>query len=365
MSGRTFLLQDWTTIRSSLNQPFTQDPQLWLDLNGFADATCWIDVTEVTPPATGASVGLAVQTAPSSDDSYFQAMAPALNYGAAAPFNPPASTPLVIRSAQSLTSNNLMRYVRWQITPSTNGAWDITFRIRVVANRSTAFVPTLLSGCILWLRADIGVVLSSGTSISTWADQSGQGNNATSAAAQPTYSTNAMNGLPAIKGNGSTQYMTTAAFTIGASTTIFAAVQPSAAPQSAYTRILEQQNSSTYYLGVDTNGTKYKLIVNDNTSPYGVAQGGTVTSTANTIVTGTYASPAGTVYVNGVSVGSDSFTAPTPASQTLYIMESFNASNAYWNGYLAEAIIFNRGLSASELMRVHRYLGARYGVVVP
>ena len=49
--SRSFLLQDWTTIRSSVNAAFVQDPSEWLDLDGFSDVVCWIDVMEVTPTA--------------------------------------------------------------------------------------------------------------------------------------------------------------------------------------------------------------------------------------------------------------------------------------------------------------------------
>lgn len=38
------------------------------------------------------------------------------------------------------------------------------------------FQPTQLPGCVLWLRADLGVTTVSGN-VSAWADQSGQGNN--------------------------------------------------------------------------------------------------------------------------------------------------------------------------------------------
>jgi hypothetical protein len=38
------------------------------------------------------------------------------------------------------------------------------------------FIPPLLPGCVLWLRADLGVTLNAGN-VSAWADQSGLGNN--------------------------------------------------------------------------------------------------------------------------------------------------------------------------------------------
>jgi hypothetical protein len=48
--SRTFLLQDWVTIRGTNGSvtTFTQDEERWLDLAGYSDASCWIDVAEVT-----------------------------------------------------------------------------------------------------------------------------------------------------------------------------------------------------------------------------------------------------------------------------------------------------------------------------
>jgi len=49
------------------------------------------------------------------------------------------------------------------------------------------FVPTSIPGCQLWLRADLGITISTG--VSRWADQSGNGNHALQATSgqQPTY----------------------------------------------------------------------------------------------------------------------------------------------------------------------------------
>lgn len=54
-----------------------------------------------------------------------------------------------------------------------------------------SFTPTSLSGCVLWLRADLGVTLN-GSTVSAWADQSGSGNHVSqgTAANQPTFTAN-------------------------------------------------------------------------------------------------------------------------------------------------------------------------------
>lgn len=377
--SRTFLLQDWTTIRAASNlTSVVQAEECWLDVDGYSDATCWIDVAEVTPPGSGNSLALSLETASTCEDAYFVPMSPPVSYGAA-PFNVARTAPLVARSIRSATTSNLMRYLRWKITPNPSGAaWDMTFRIRVVATRSPAFSPLDLAGCLLWLRGDMGVTFS-GTSVSQWNDQSGNGNNASqvTAASQPTFSQTAMNNLPAIQGGGvgTPLFMTTPAFTIGSDATILVAAQPSASPQTGFARLVEQRNDTAYYLGVNSAGAYYKFIAADNTSPFGTAEGsaalgGAVTNTANTIIGATYRSSTttGTLYMNGNFVAADSthFASPGSTPIALTIMQRYvTPPSQPWLGFIGEIVVYNRALSAPELTRVHRYLGARYGIAVP
>lgn len=70
-------------------------------------------------------------------------------------------------------------------------------------------VPTSppLTGLKVWLRSDTGIV--TGTGVATWQDQSGNGNNYSqgTGANQPTVTASAINGLPSIDFNGTTQQM--------------------------------------------------------------------------------------------------------------------------------------------------------------
>jgi hypothetical protein len=112
----SFILQDWTTIRGGSGvSTVTQQETDWLDLAAFQDVVFWIDVKETTGSPT-----LYLQTAPTLDDSFFQAMITGVAMTAAA-------APTVLSATVPLA-----RYLRWQIvgTPT----WDATFRIAVAAN---------------------------------------------------------------------------------------------------------------------------------------------------------------------------------------------------------------------------------------
>ena len=65
-----------------------------------------------------------------------------------------------------------------------------------------------IRGLDLWLEADKGVTPSGGP-ISTWADQSGHGNNATQTTTgnKPALVPNVLNGLPVVRFNGTSSYL--------------------------------------------------------------------------------------------------------------------------------------------------------------
>jgi hypothetical protein len=368
LATRTFLHTDWTTVRgASTVASVIQGDEGWLDLAGFVDATFWVDFSEVTPPP-GGTLLLQLETSPTGDESTFQVVAGPIVCTA-------STTPIVLKTA-SAGAFPLCRFNRWRVVSTTNTSWDVTFRIRVTANRQMYFAPTQLSNCIVWLRADIGTSFASGGLVSGWADLSGNGYNASQATPgnQPNFSSTAMGsatnpvlaGMPAIQGDGVARFMATSPIPVTGSATYIAVVQPTGSPQSGYTRLIETAFNSAYYLGTDVNGTEYKLIVDYSISPYGTAVGSSVMTNTNTIVTGAYSAPAGTLYVNGSSIASDStnFTTPTAANLALHIMDDVGAT-IFWKGYVAEVIVYNRTLTAAEFQQVHRYLGARYAITVP
>ena len=72
-----------------------------------------------------------------------------------------------------------------------------------------AFSPTDISGLKLWLKADAGVTYDGSNRVSAWADQSGQGNNASASGDErPVYSASGLNSKPTISFNGSAQVLT-------------------------------------------------------------------------------------------------------------------------------------------------------------
>ncbi len=96
---------------------------------------------------------------------------------------------------------------------------------------------SLQAGLILRLRAGFGVVASgSPTYVSLWNDLSGQGNNASgTSGSQPTFVNSGTNFLPAVKFNGSSQFLSFPSLSPSSFTglSMFVVLQPSAVTSSA------------------------------------------------------------------------------------------------------------------------------------
>lgn len=355
-----YVLAQWTTVQSSLTE-FTQDEEEWLDLGNYGDCAFWLEVAELTTPGGGGTVKLALETAPLAEETLFQPVVPDVTLAA-------SLAPTIVKSVRTPTTAPLSRWLRWKLkAPGASSTWSATFRIRAVPGKSSFFSPMDTSGCQLWLRGDLGVTFN-GANVSAWADQSGNANNAAQGdpAAQPGWSATAMNGFPAITGDGTAKFMTTSSMTFGSDATLITAVRAASVPQTPGTRLVESRYDTSYYLGTDIPvGTVYKLVVNNPTPPYGVAEGGVI-ATRNQIVSGVYSSTTslGTLYLDGAFAAQDTFTAPSSVSTPLYVMRAFSYAGSFWNGYLGEVILYDRALDAAELLRVHKYLGNRYGVVI-
>lgn len=363
--SRSFLLQDWTTVRSSLATALVQDPDAWLDLDGYSDVSCWVDIAEVTPPR-GGYVQLQLETAPSADDAYFVPIGPPLQIGTSAPFVQPSTTPTLVRSAKSATTNNLMRYLRWNLQASALATWDVTVRIHAIAARSPTFVPALLPGCAVWFRADLGVTLA-GTAVTSWGDQSGTGdsNKNLAATGSPTYvvaDTNYMN-QPTMSFSGSSQYFTSGTWTtalvqentwviVGHRANVAAQMDAMDGATSGYGQLVAGAGSNAViaYAGtsvVTPTNTAYSWL-----SPSAVLvefNGGSTNIFVNNFSSSAATGPAGAANFRALCVGSHN-----PA---------FTPGN-YWNGTIAEIIAYSGALSATSKAQLRNYLNGRYGIAI-
>jgi hypothetical protein len=69
----------------------------------------------------------------------------------------------------------------------------------------------------------------------------------------------------------------------------------------------------------------------------------------------------GTQRNSGVN-GASSFT--TSASQTMQRIGYYSSTLFQWQGWIGEILLYDRALSASDRLKVERYLGKKWGITV-
>jgi len=143
--------------------------------------------------------------------------------------------------------------------------------------------------------------------------------------------------------------------------TVAAWVKSSASAQSSYARIVEKIYATSYYLGMDVSGNKFKGIFAAPSSPYGYLES-TTTMSANTwyYVVATHDGSMDYLYVNGVRESSQANTAALSSSSPVYIgmYTAYAAGN--FNGAIDEVRIWNRTLSAAEIQQQYYSNIAKY-----
>jgi len=235
------------------------------------------------------------------------------------------------------------------------------------------FSPGNLSGLSLWLKADAGVTLS-GSNVTAWADQSGNGNNASAnSGEEPTFVSSFSNSKPAIEFSGISQVM-----------------------QIADANSLDFLATSSFivlkYLGQGTGNNIVYVKNANNGSPtdpamYGLvaktAGGGVVSFSMNVggwvdyptsiditnsdpkILSMIYDGTDQNVYSNGgfsdtFSIGGNIATS-TGLLQIGGYNQSFDAAE-YFNGQIAEIIMYNRAVTTPERQQVEAYLNTKYAI---
>lgn len=243
-----------------------------------------------------------------------------------------------------------------------------------VASATTPAQPPLpTTGLGLWLSADTGVALS-GAYVTQWADLSGNGRNASQSAgsAQPTRVPNAINGLPVVRFDGASDFLDFNYSINGLSgMTIFlvscSASNPTLDPGS------HSNSAAIFWNETGSWGTVYLSPWQTQVSyRFGTGQTGnwptyTRPSSIGSAYTITASQKDGAVdylYVNGQLVNTD--TSPALSNIALCrdtgnIGRGYN-DNTYFQGDVAEVLVYSRALSQTELQSVQSYLQTKYFV---
>ncbi len=223
-------------------------------------------------------------------------------------------------------------------------------------------IPT--NGLSLWLRADVGVMAANG-GVQTWQDQSGQQMDAVASAANvaPKLGKDALSGLPTLEFDGQQDYLSLpegfADFTQGLS--VFIVAKPSDGACASMWEVANGTEVQDISLGFYQNTWQYEVENQD-------VNGGLIDgATATLAVIGAVQRPGGAVELrlNSNLLQQATFDTPEVAlRKTNYIGYTSYANCGHFSGDISEVIVYDRGLTISEVNALENYLEARYKIVI-
>lgn len=223
-----------------------------------------------------------------------------------------------------------------------------------------AFVPTDITGSRLWLKAD-SLALSDGTAVTTWTDSSGAGNDVTQSVAgsKPTYKAGIQNGQPVVRFDGSADHLIKAS---GAATMLALPITIAVAAKRDTTDAFQKS-----YVG-SVAGVEGQLQiqgvagVNTIRSYYGTVLADGIPGTSWHVVVFTAdAAGSANIYLNGAAPSSGA-TGTTIAAGDFGVATT--AAGQFWDGDIAELLIYDTVLSTGNRDSVESYLGSKYGITV-
>lgn len=218
-----------------------------------------------------------------------------------------------------------------------------------------SFSPSDISGMYAWFDGATPAQ-GDGTSVSTWADTSGNSRDATQATGglQPIYKTSIIGTESVVRFDGTDDYLRTATFTSpGSTVTVFCVSKFNATGQ----RFL--------YDGHNTSGGR-QCVFQESGNTWNMfagtlLSGGTTDQTTFHISVAVFNGASSKLYVDGGAAllsgnaGSGSVDGITLGTQQ-NVANGFGAADAaFWNGY-------NSALSLTDINRMGNYLSSRYGL---
>jgi len=255
---------------------------------------------------------------------------------------------------------------------------------RVVAMTSgggaAAFSPLDISGLQLWLDASQIAGLNDGDAVGTWSDLSGTGNNATQATAskKPTFKTNQINGRPVVRFDGVDDVLEYAnqLFTFTGNASVFVVVKVSAAIAGNFPAIIADHTGSPTSCTVcpqvyPNSGVEFCTDVG---YPGGVRANSTNSTGTYYLLTVAWqdwqnhkTNGLTKIRVNQAAKTVVSYGAnPASFSSGSKFIGSFTGGIYgpidFFNGDIAELLVYQAYLSASDISQVEQYLSSRYGL---
>jgi hypothetical protein len=223
--------------------------------------------------------------------------------------------------------------------------------------------PGLFSDMLMWLKAESLAGYADTAPIDTWTDSSPAASNVTaSSTTRPLAAINSINGLPSALFDGSNDVMVraTACWTGAQARTVFSVAKRnalSAAQHAVWGQGTTSTNYYRFYLSLGTGALRDGELrfYSSTIGLDGVTNDDLITK----IHCATYDGAAAAVYKNRGLLGSGNFTLNTDAG-----VFQVGGLATFFDGNIAEIIVYNKCLSEAERNAVFGYLGAKFGVTL-
>lgn len=249
------------------------------------------------------------------------------------------------------------------LTPTLTRTNTPTSSLPTATATATSFAPAAIPDLKLWLNAGQIAGLSEGQGVGVWNDASGQGHSGTQATAdqQPTYRAAALNGLPALRFDGSNDHLNlSGSIVTGAqSRTVFVVGTAAVVGNRGF---IDLGNGSSGTGAAFMLSPEFAVRINGGNASW------TPAATAGTPVlftvklTGTTTSTL-SAWLNGAALSANitpSVSVQTAGSGTVGAWTANPASSNNFNGDIAEILVYGRALSTTEQDSVEAYLQDKY-----
>lgn len=221
------------------------------------------------------------------------------------------------------------------------------------------------TGLKLWLKGDFGPIVSS-TKITDWLDMSGSSpaNNATqgTSANQATYVTTSVNGLPgaSFDGTDDSYSLANSLADLTSGFSIFAVIKPGSS--STKTLFASANSGPADLVSLETVNTQARFNAYNNTTSSNVITPSSSLTVGKYQLVDTVHDGAGNaiVSINGTVQQSGSVQNLRNQSRSANILGADYNTSTFWNGELAELLVYSRALTEAERKDVQGYLFTRY-----
>jgi len=285
------------------------------------------------------------------------------------------------KSAFSLTEIVIVIVILGIVMAGIVASKDIVTEAKVRTARSVTQTSNVrgIDGIALWLEttledsfdSNLDGTSSTDNSVANWYDITPDlEKSARSNAAQPTVANqpalinNAINGLPALKFDGSNDFMPNTKLKLGSNISIFAVA--SVQSVNSYRRIINSYNDGYFFFGTGSGNTNFAAFYGNgggwnNTNDFG--SDAKLAPNVPYILSNTLSGNTSNGYVNGVNVGTSTETNGKTFSLG-YTVGQQTSGGQNWDGYIGEIIIFNRAVTDTERKQVEAYLSKKWGIKV-